>query len=128
MIALIVSSFAALALSFNSVRSEGTIDGSVGMSWIIFLFIYSIHSIIHSMSRTNETEARFIRGNSYNCCHRTYCHCLALTRPTFNNVNQKLEYLVKDEVHGNKLIKNCVLIAKKGNGSFTWSGAVGIAN
>lgn len=51
MIALIVASFAVLALVmllfpvnifFNSVRSEGIIDGSVGISWIIFIFIYSL--------------------------------------------------------------------------------------
>jgi len=51
MIALIVSIIAILVLaillfpvniSFNSVRSEGTIDGSLGISWIIFLFIYSM--------------------------------------------------------------------------------------
>lgn len=29
-------------ISFNSVRSEGTIDGSLGVGWIIFLFIYSL--------------------------------------------------------------------------------------
>ena len=51
MIAIIVASFAVLMLiillfpvsiSFNSVRTEGTIDGSVGISWIIFLFIFSL--------------------------------------------------------------------------------------
>lgn len=29
-------------ISFNSARSEGTIYGSLGVSWIIFLFIYSL--------------------------------------------------------------------------------------
>lgn len=51
MIALIIASFAVLVLvivlfpvniSFNSARSEGTIDGSLGVNWIIFLFIYSL--------------------------------------------------------------------------------------
>jgi len=51
MIALIVSIIALMVLvillfpikiSFNSVRSGGTIDGSLGISWIIFLFIYSM--------------------------------------------------------------------------------------
>ncbi len=51
MIALIIAVLAVLVLaillfpvtiSFNSVRSEGTIDGSLGVSWIIFLFIYSL--------------------------------------------------------------------------------------
>lgn len=51
MIALIVSVIALLVIaillfpvnfSFNSVRSEGTIDGSFGVSWIIFLFSYAL--------------------------------------------------------------------------------------
>jgi len=51
MIALIVLVIALLVLaillfpvnfSFNSVRSEGTIDGSLGVSWIIFLFSYAL--------------------------------------------------------------------------------------
>ncbi|MDP3104483.1 MAG: hypothetical protein Q8M95_07735 [Candidatus Methanoperedens sp.] len=51
MIALIVSVIALLVLaillfpvnfSFNSVRSEGTINGSLGVSWIIFLFSYAL--------------------------------------------------------------------------------------
>ncbi len=51
MIAFIVSVIALLVIaillfpvnfSFNSVRSEGTIDGSFGVSWIIFLFSYAL--------------------------------------------------------------------------------------
>ncbi len=51
MITLIIAVLAVLALaillfpvniSFNSVRSDGTIDGSLGVGWIIFLFIYSL--------------------------------------------------------------------------------------
>lgn len=51
MIALIVSVIAVLALalllfpvtiSFNSVRSGGKIDGSLGVSWIVFLFSYAL--------------------------------------------------------------------------------------
>lgn len=51
-----------------------------------------------------------------------------LTRPTFSNANQELEYLVTDTVKNNKQIKNCTLYVTKGDGSFTWSGAAGIAN
>lgn len=74
MIALIVSIFALLVLaillfpvniSFNSVRSEGTINGSLGVSWIIFLFIYSlkekelkIHIFGRSISRHISPEKR----------------------------------------------------------------------
>ena len=51
-----------------------------------------------------------------------------LTRPTFSNANQELEYIVTDTVKSNKQIKSCVLYVTKGDGSFTWSGAAGIAN
>jgi D-alanyl-D-alanine carboxypeptidase len=50
-----------------------------------------------------------------------------LTRPTFSNANQELEYLVADTVKSNKQIKNCLVYVTKGDGSFTWSGAAGIA-
>lgn len=51
MIALILTGFAVLIftillfpvnISFNSVRSERKIDGNLGVSWTIFLFIYSL--------------------------------------------------------------------------------------
>ena len=51
-----------------------------------------------------------------------------LNRPTFSNANQELEYLVTDTVKSNKKIRNCALYVTKGDGSFTWSGAAGIAN
>jgi hypothetical protein len=51
-----------------------------------------------------------------------------LTKPTFSNVNQELEYIVTDIVKSNEEIKNCVLFVKKGDGSFTWAGAAGIAS
>ncbi|MEN6439044.1 MAG: serine hydrolase domain-containing protein [Syntrophobacter sp.] len=50
-----------------------------------------------------------------------------LKSPTFSSVDQKLEYIVVDTVRSNKQIKNCVLFVKKGDGSFTWAGAAGIA-
>ncbi len=51
-----------------------------------------------------------------------------ITRPKFTNASQHLEHIVTDIVNSNKLIKNCVLYVYKGDGSFTWSGASGIAN
>jgi D-alanyl-D-alanine carboxypeptidase len=42
--------------------------------------------------------------------------------------SQKLEHIVNDIVSNNKLIRNCVLHIAKGDGTFTWSGAAGIAN
>lgn len=48
--------------------------------------------------------------------------------PEFINTSQELELLVADLVNNNKLIRNCVLNVSKGDGTFTWSGAAGIAN
>jgi D-alanyl-D-alanine carboxypeptidase len=50
-----------------------------------------------------------------------------LTKPSFANVNQELEYIVNDQVKSNKHIKNCLVYVTRGDGSFTWSGAAGIA-
>jgi CubicO group peptidase (beta-lactamase class C family) len=51
-----------------------------------------------------------------------------LTRPTFSKAKQQLEFLVTDTVKSNKQIKNYVIFVKKGDGSFSWSGAAGIAS
>jgi len=48
--------------------------------------------------------------------------------PSFDNVNQELQYLVSNLVEKDKSIKNCVLSVMKGDGSFSWSGAAGIAS
>ncbi|MDO8725998.1 MAG: DUF2953 domain-containing protein [Candidatus Methanoperedens sp.] len=74
MIALIIAVLAVLALSillfpvnisFNSTRSEGTIDGSMDVNWMIFLFIYSlkekelkIHIFGRSISRHISPEKK----------------------------------------------------------------------
>jgi D-alanyl-D-alanine carboxypeptidase len=50
-----------------------------------------------------------------------------LTKPSFAKINQELEYIVNDQVKSNKHIKNCIVYVAKGDGSFTWSGAAGIA-
>ena len=50
-----------------------------------------------------------------------------LTKPSFGKINQELEYIVNDQVKSNKHIKNCIVYVAKGDGSFTWSGAAGIA-
>ncbi|MBN2042003.1 MAG: beta-lactamase family protein [Spirochaetes bacterium] len=39
-----------------------------------------------------------------------------------------MEYIVTDFVNNDDLVKNCVLSVNKGDGSFSWSGAAGIAN
>jgi CubicO group peptidase (beta-lactamase class C family) len=49
------------------------------------------------------------------------------TRPAFSSVNQELEYIVAEAVRGNEQTRNCVLYVKKGDNSFTWAGAAGMA-
>ena len=53
---------------------------------------------------------------------------LRSTTPAFDNVNQGLDYLVSNLVEKDKAVKNCVLSVMKGDGSFSWSGAAGIAS
>jgi D-alanyl-D-alanine carboxypeptidase len=47
---------------------------------------------------------------------------------SFDNLNQQMQYLVSGMVEKNKSVKNCVLSVTKGDGSFSWSGAAGIAS
>lgn len=51
-----------------------------------------------------------------------------LTRPSFATLEAELDYLVTDLVKSDRQIKNSVLMVMKGDGSFTWAGAAGIAN
>jgi D-alanyl-D-alanine carboxypeptidase len=48
--------------------------------------------------------------------------------PSFDNLNQEMKYLVSGLLDNDKSIRNCVLSVMKGDGSFSWSGAAGIAN
>ena len=47
---------------------------------------------------------------------------------SFDNLNQEMEYLVSGLVEKDKSVRNCVLSVMKGDGSFSWSGAAGIAS
>jgi D-alanyl-D-alanine carboxypeptidase len=47
---------------------------------------------------------------------------------SFDNLNQEMEYLVSGLVAKDKSIGNLVLSVMKGDGSFSWSGAAGIAS
>jgi D-alanyl-D-alanine carboxypeptidase len=49
-------------------------------------------------------------------------------KPAYSNLNQELSYRVSQLASPNKSIKNAVLYVAKGDGSFTWSGAAGIAS
>jgi len=51
----------------------------------------------------------------------------SLTTPSFVNLNQEIKHIVIDLVENDKLIRNCILSVKKGDGSFSWSCAAGIA-
>ena len=46
---------------------------------------------------------------------------------SFDNLNQEMEYVVSGSVQKDKSVTNCVLSLMKGDGSFSWSGAAGIA-
>jgi D-alanyl-D-alanine carboxypeptidase len=46
---------------------------------------------------------------------------------SFDNLNQEMEYLVSGLVEKDKSVRNCVLSVTKSDGSFSWSGAAGIA-
>jgi D-alanyl-D-alanine carboxypeptidase len=50
------------------------------------------------------------------------------SRRSFDNLNQELEYLVSDIVQNDKSVRNCVLSVMTGDGTFSWSGAAGIAS
>ena len=51
-----------------------------------------------------------------------------LKNRSFDNLNQEMEHMVSDLVKNDESIRNCVLSVMKGDGSFSWSGAAGIAN
>jgi D-alanyl-D-alanine carboxypeptidase len=45
-----------------------------------------------------------------------------------NDLNLKLEHSVSELVEKDKSVRNCVLAVTKGDGSYSWAGAAGIAN
>jgi len=47
---------------------------------------------------------------------------------SFDDLNQEMQFLVSDFVTKDKSVRNCVLSVMKGDGSFSWSGAAGIAS
>lgn len=53
---------------------------------------------------------------------------LKVTTRSFDDLNLEMEYLVSELLEENKSIRNCVLYVMKGDGSFSWFGAAGIAN
>jgi D-alanyl-D-alanine carboxypeptidase len=52
---------------------------------------------------------------------------LSCSTRSFGNLNQEMEYLVSGSVEKDKSIRDCVLSVMRGDGSFSWSGAAGIA-
>ena len=53
---------------------------------------------------------------------------LKFSTTSFKDLNQGLQYLVSDLVKNDESVKNCVLSVMRGDGSFSWSGAAGIAS
>jgi len=51
-----------------------------------------------------------------------------LTARSFDSLNQEIKCLVSELVENDKSVRNCVLSVMKDDGSFSWSGAVGIAS
>jgi len=47
---------------------------------------------------------------------------------SFDDLNQEMQFLASDLVAKDKSVRNCVLSVMKGDGSFSWSGAAGIAS
>jgi D-alanyl-D-alanine carboxypeptidase len=47
---------------------------------------------------------------------------------SFDDLNQEMHYLISELVEKDKSMRNCVLSVMKGDGSFSWSGAAGIAH
>jgi D-alanyl-D-alanine carboxypeptidase len=52
---------------------------------------------------------------------------IGFSTPSFNDLNQEIQYLVSDLVKKDKSVRNCVLSVMNGDGSFSWSGAAGVA-
>lgn len=51
-----------------------------------------------------------------------------LTNRSFDNLNQEMDFIVSNLVKNDDSIKNCALSVMKGDGSFAWSGAAGVAD
>ena len=47
--------------------------------------------------------------------------------PSFDDLNQEMQHLVSGLVDKDKSVRDCVLAVMKGDGSYSWSGAAGIA-
>jgi D-alanyl-D-alanine carboxypeptidase len=54
--------------------------------------------------------------------------CLNRSSSSPDDLNLKLERLVSEQVGKGKSVRNCVLAVTKGDGSYSWAGAAGIAN
>jgi len=53
---------------------------------------------------------------------------LGCSTRSFDNLNQRMEYLVAGLVRKDKSVRNCILSVMKSDGSFSWSGAAGIGH
>ena len=46
---------------------------------------------------------------------------------SFDDLNQEMQYRVSELVEKDKSVRSCVLSVMRGDGSFSWSGAAGVA-
>jgi len=53
---------------------------------------------------------------------------LGCSARSFDNLNHEMEYLVSEVLENDKSVRSCVLSVMKDDGSFSWSGAAGIAS
>jgi len=53
---------------------------------------------------------------------------LRSSTPSFDDLNQEMQYLVSGLVENDNSVRNCVLSVMKDDGSFSWLGVAGIAN
>jgi CubicO group peptidase (beta-lactamase class C family) len=57
-----------------------------------------------------------------------YIFRLRSSTRSFEDLNKELQYIVSDLIEKDKSVRNCVLSVMKGDGTFSWSGAAGIAS
>ena len=82
--------------------------------------------IIRSYTK-DETDNKSIY-NTYIIAAGLFITLPRCSTRSFDNLNQEMEYLVSGLVEKDKSVRNCVLSVMKGDGSFSWSGAAGIAS
>ena len=71
---------------------------------------------------------RMIRASAILMITAGFITLVGCSARSFDTLDQEMEYLVSDLVENDKSVRSCVLSVMKGDGSFSWSGAAGIAS